>query len=80
MSLVTPALADRFFTTSATWEAPFIQSTQVQFLGRELRSWFKPPLTAASLRSGGGPPPKPGGVSGLSGEAGSQQHHFCTFP
>ena len=59
---------------------PFIPSTQVQFLGRELRSCFKPPLTAVSLRSDGGPPPKPAGVSGLSGEAGSQQHYFCTFP
>ena len=29
----------------------FIQATQVQFLGRELRSPFTPPLTAASLRS-----------------------------
>ena len=28
MSLGTPALADRFFTTSTTWEAPFIQATQ----------------------------------------------------
>ena len=34
---------------------PFIPSTQVQFLGRELRSCFKPPLTAVSLRSDGGP-------------------------
>ena len=29
----------------------FIQVTQVQFLGRELRSPLKPPLTAASPRS-----------------------------
>ena len=30
----------------------FIQATQVQFLGRESRSCFMPPLTAASQRSG----------------------------
>ena len=30
----------------------FIQATQVQFLGREVRSRFTPPLTAASPRSG----------------------------
>ena len=29
----------------------FIQATQVQFLGRELRSRFTPPLTAASPKS-----------------------------
>ena len=29
----------------------FIQATQVQFLGREWRSCFRPPLTAASPRS-----------------------------
>lgn len=29
----------------------FIQATQVQFLGRKLRSRFTPPLTAALLRS-----------------------------
>ena len=31
----------------------FIQAPQVQFPGREVRSRFTPPLTAATLRSGG---------------------------
>ena len=34
----------------------FIQAPKVQFLGRELRSRFTPPPTAASLRSGFPPP------------------------
>ena len=45
MSLMSPALAGGFFTTSATWEAslvaqlvknlPAVQETLVRFLGRE---------------------------------------------
>ena len=30
-SLMSPALAGRFFTTSATWEAPFVQGTTYSY-------------------------------------------------
>ena len=42
VSLTSPALADRFFTTRATWEAPTLkyQTETIQFLGPQV-SVFK---------------------------------------
>ena len=48
VSLMSPALAGRFFTTSATWEAPSITTLDFNYV---LSAQFSP-LNAGALKAG----------------------------